>query len=57
LADVRIIQALLESQQKNRPVRVRISSVGEATRPTEDQEIHKPPIGKPHLVKAVSPSK
>ena len=55
LADVRIIRALLESQEKNRPVR--ISPVGEVTRPTEDQEIHKPPIGKPHLVKAAAPSK
>ena len=55
LADVRIIRALLESQEKNRPVR--ISPVGEVTRPTEDQEIYKPPIGKPHLVKAAAPSK
>ncbi|MGC1295395.1 MAG: Gfo/Idh/MocA family oxidoreductase [Alloacidobacterium sp.] len=55
LADVRIIQALLESQQKDRPVRT--SSVGELTRPTEEQEIHKPPVGKPHLVKAAPPSK
>jgi glucose-fructose oxidoreductase len=55
LADVRIIRALLESQDKNRPVR--ISPVGKVARPTEDQENHKPPVGKPHLVKAVAPSK
>jgi predicted dehydrogenase len=55
LADVRIIRALLESQETNRPVR--IPPVGEVTRPTEDQEIHKPPVGKPHLVKAAAPSK
>jgi hypothetical protein len=52
---VRIIRALLESQQKDRPVR--ISPVGEVTHPTEEQEIHKPPVGKPHLVKAAAPSK
>jgi len=55
LADVRIVRALLESQEKNRPVR--ISPVGEVTRPSEDQEIHKPPVGKLHLVKAAVPSK
>ena len=33
------------------------SPVGELTRPTEEQEIHKPPVGKPHLVKAAPPSK
>ena len=55
LADVRIIRALLESQEKNRPVR--ISPFDQVTRPTEDQEIHKPPVGKPHLVKAIAPSK
>ena len=54
LADVRIIRALLESQEKSRPVR--ISPVGEVARPTEEQEIHKPPVGKPHLVKAAAPS-
>lgn len=37
LADVRIIPALVESQQKDRPVR--ISPLGEVTRPSE-QEIH-----------------
>jgi glucose-fructose oxidoreductase len=54
LADVRIIRALLESQQKDRPVR--ISPVAEVTHPTQEQEIHKPPVGKPHLVKAAAPS-
>jgi predicted dehydrogenase len=55
MADVRIIRALLESQDKNRPVR--ISPVGELTRPSEEQEIYKPPVEKPQLVKAAAPSK
>jgi hypothetical protein len=55
LADVRIIRALLESQDKNRPVR--ISPVGELRRPSEEQEIYKPPVEKPQLVKAAAPSK
>jgi glucose-fructose oxidoreductase len=55
MADVRIIQALLESQDKKRPVR--IADVGEVERPSEQQEIHKPPVGKPQLVKAAAPTK
>jgi glucose-fructose oxidoreductase len=55
LADVRIIQALLESQEKNRPVR--ISAVKDLARPTEEQELHKPPVEEPPLVKATAPSK
>ena len=54
LADVRIIQALLESQENGRPVR--ISPVTDLARPNEEQEIHKPAVGKPQLVKAASPS-
>jgi glucose-fructose oxidoreductase len=55
LADVRIIQALLESQDKKRPMR--IAAVEEIERPTEEQEIHRPPVGKPQLVKAAAPTK
>ena len=55
LADIRIIQALLESQEKHQPVRV--PAVRELQRPTEEQEIHKPPVEKPQLVKAAAPSK
>jgi hypothetical protein len=55
MADVRIIQALLESQDKKRPVR--IAAVGELERPSEEQQIHKPPVGKPQQVKATAPTK
>lgn len=54
LTDIRIIRALIESQEKNRPIR--IAPVGELVRPSEEQEIHKPPVEKPPLVKAASPS-
>jgi glucose-fructose oxidoreductase len=54
LADVRIINALLESERSGKTVRIRALHVGE--RPSEQQEIHKPPIGKPELVKAAAPS-
>lgn len=55
LADVRIIRALLESQEKGRPVRV--SAVEGVTRPSEEQEMYKPPVEKTPLVKAAAPSK
>ena len=55
LADVRIIRALLESQEKNRPVK--IPPVRDLARPSEEQEMYKPPVGKPQLVKAASPNK
>jgi glucose-fructose oxidoreductase len=55
MADVRIIQALFESQDKKRAVQ--ISAVKELERPSEEQEIHKPPVGRPQLVKAAAPTK
>jgi len=55
MADVRIIQALLEAQDSNRPKH--IAEVGELKRPSEEQEIHKPALGKAQLVKAAAPSK
>jgi glucose-fructose oxidoreductase len=55
MADVRIIQALLEAQDTNRPKH--IAEVGELEWPSEEQEIHKPAVGKPQLVKAAAPSK
>ena len=55
LADVRIIQALLESQAKQHSIR--IAAVEELERPREEQEIHKPPVGRPQLVKAAAPSR
>jgi predicted dehydrogenase len=55
LADVRVIQALLESQEKKRPVSV--SPVGDLKRPSAGQDIYKPPVEKPELVKSAAPSK
>ena len=55
LADVRIINALLESQQKGRPVQISATDTGKW--PTLAQEIHKPAIDKPELVRATAPSK
>jgi predicted dehydrogenase len=54
LADVRIINALLESQKEGRPVKV--APIEIERRPSGDQEIHKPAVRKPELVKAASPS-
>lgn len=55
LADIRIINALLEAQQSGRPVA--ISAVDTGKRPTLEQEIHKPVVAKPELVRATAPSK
>lgn len=55
LADVRVINALLESQNSGRPVKIAPVDVGK--RPDVDQEIHKPAVAKPELFKAAAPSK
>jgi predicted dehydrogenase len=54
LADVRIINALMESAKTGHPVGVR--PVEKNTRPTLDQEIQKPALKRPQLVRAASPS-
>lgn len=54
LSDVRIINALLESAQKGRPVE--IPTPEKKARPSIEQEIHKPPVDKPELVRARAPS-
>lgn len=54
LADVRVIAALLESEKKNQPIG--LPKFIKKERPTPDQEIHKPAIAKPELVRAASPS-
>lgn len=54
LADVRIINALLESCSKGKPVE--IIPAEKKQRPKIEQEIHKPSIEKPDLVRAHSPS-
>jgi len=53
LADVRIIQALLESADSNRPVTV--AQVQPGRRPDPTQEISKESVAKPQLVRASSP--
>ena len=53
LADVRIIQALLDSAQIGRPVSV--TPVDVWRRPEMRQEIEKPPVSKPQLVRAAAP--
>lgn len=55
LADVRIINALLEAQQSGRPIA--LSPIDTGQRPTLEQEIHKPAVVKPELVRAAAPSK
>jgi predicted dehydrogenase len=55
LADVRIINALLESQSSGKSVK--ISAVNTGAQPSPDQEIHKPAVARPELVRAAAPSK
>jgi predicted dehydrogenase len=56
LADVRIIQALLQSAETNRPVTIRTTEI--ARRPTMTQEIARTAVTKPpQLVKASAPGK
>jgi glucose-fructose oxidoreductase len=54
LADVRIVQALYRSADAGQPVPV--DRVEREVRPILAQEIHRPPITKPKLVHAQSPS-
>jgi glucose-fructose oxidoreductase len=54
LADIRVINALFESQKSGRIIKLEALDVGE--RPSFRLEIHKPPIAKPHLVNAAAPS-
>jgi glucose-fructose oxidoreductase len=53
LADIRIIQDILKSAELNRPVEV--SPVKINKRPEMQQEIEKPPVNPPRLVRAASP--
>jgi predicted dehydrogenase len=55
LADVRIIRALYESASTGQPV-----SLGEfrkKRRPSVEQELHEPPVRKPELVRAATPTR
>jgi predicted dehydrogenase len=55
MADVRVINALLKSQETGESVKLTALDVGK--RPGQEQEIRRAPIKKPELVKAASPSK
>ena len=55
LADVRIISALYQSASTGTPVR--LDRFEKQQRPTINQEIHKPPVNKPELVRAATPSR
>ena len=55
LSDVRIVEALYRSARSGRVVR--IEPVPIKTRPTMKQEIHRPKVRKPKLVKVESPTK
>jgi len=55
LADVRIVTALYRSAKSGKAVS--IEPVEKKTRPTLKQEIHRPAVRKPKLVKTTSPSK
>jgi len=55
LADVRIVTALYRSAKSGKAVS--IEPIEKTARPTMKQEIHRPAVRKPKLVKATSPSK
>jgi predicted dehydrogenase len=54
LADVRVINALLESAQKGKPIQIK--PINKRERPTIEQALHKPAVPQPVLVRAQSPS-
>jgi predicted dehydrogenase len=54
LADVRIIEAILESAEGNRPAAVKQTDI--TARPHQKQEIAKPAVSRPRLVKAEPPA-
>jgi predicted dehydrogenase len=55
LQDMRIIDALLESREQGRPIALSFPHTG--PRPIMQQEIHKPAVKSPQLVRAKSPAK
>jgi len=54
LADVRIIGALLESAEKGKPIE--LLPINKTSRPSLEQEIHKPALPTQPLVRATAPS-
>ena len=55
LADVRIIRALYESAATGVPVK--LDEFRKTQRPAMEQELHEPPVKKPELVRAATPSR
>jgi predicted dehydrogenase len=55
LADVRVIRALLRSARAGRPVR--LGAFARRRRPRMAQEIERPPVRKPRVVRATPPSR
>ena len=55
LADVRIVTALYRSARTGRAVSIKPVAI--TKRPTMKQEIHRPPVRKPKLVKTTSPTR
>ena len=55
LADVRIVNALYRSARTGKTVK--IEPIRKTTRPTMNQEIHRPKVRKPSLVKTTAPGK
>jgi predicted dehydrogenase len=55
LADVRIIRAIYESMDTRKPVSIQQTEI--ERRPRISQEINRPPVLKPQLVRAASPSR
>jgi predicted dehydrogenase len=55
LADVRIIEALYQSAKTGKPIK--LSPFSKAKRPSLRQEIRRPPVRKPQLIKAKSSSR
>jgi hypothetical protein len=55
LADVRIVEALYKSIDSGKPVK--LDHFEKSKRPEISQEIHKPPVKKPSLVKVAAPTR
>lgn len=55
LADVKVIRALYQSAKQRKAVR--LSGTARRKRPTAKQEIHRPAVAKPRLIKVQAPSR
>jgi predicted dehydrogenase len=53
LADVRILEALYRSAQERQPID--LEPLAKPSRPSREQEIHRPPVSEPELVHAEPP--